>query len=145
MPALASRQMVCDAVQDDKFKKAPEVRNHCVRIYYNDGYWVDVPVYRERTDPNTKNTFLELASADWKKSDPEGVTNLVSGSLTTREPDVSQGGDPQFRRIVAYVKGIAASRTSWNWPSGFMISVWLKLAIRPIAATMSHSAIRSYR
>ncbi len=42
--ALEARKMVCDAVQDDKFKKPPEVRNNCVRVHYNEGYHVDMPV-----------------------------------------------------------------------------------------------------
>lgn len=47
MSALAVRQMVCDALQDSRFKRAPEVRKNCVRVYYNDGYHVDVPSYRK--------------------------------------------------------------------------------------------------
>ncbi len=81
MSALDARKMVCDALQDDKFKKKPEVRANCVRVFYNDGYWVDVPVYRERVDANTKATYLELASADWKLWSPKASP---SGSRTWR-------------------------------------------------------------
>jgi hypothetical protein len=37
--------MVRDAVDDDKFKKPPEVRPNCVRVFYEAGYHVDLPVY----------------------------------------------------------------------------------------------------
>src|SRR3954469_21246514 len=44
--ALQARQMVCAALQDDKFATEPEVRKNCVRVYYEAGYHVDVPAYR---------------------------------------------------------------------------------------------------
>jgi hypothetical protein len=122
MSALDARKMVRDALQDDKFKTEPEVRPNCVRVYYNDGYWVDVPVYRERVDANTKTTYLELASADWKHSDPEGVTSWFQALEKRLSRDFGKGGDPQFRRVVAYIKALAVSRRTWNWPNGFMLS-----------------------
>jgi hypothetical protein len=124
MTTLEVRQMVCDALQDAKFKKKPEVRKHCVRVYYNDGYWVDVPAYREVTDSNTKETYLELASTRWTRSDPAGVTTWFRNLETTLSPDAEKQGDPQFRRITAYVKALSKQRTSWiTWPTGFMSSV----------------------
>jgi hypothetical protein len=123
MSAPDARKMVCDALQDDKFKTKPEIRTNCVRVSYNDGYWVDVPVYRERVDANTKTTYLELASADWKRTDPEGVTAWFQDMEKRLSRDFDEGGDPQFRRVVAYVKALAVSRKTWNWPNGFMISV----------------------
>jgi hypothetical protein len=46
MTSLQARQMVRDAVDDGKFKTPPEVRSNCVRVYYEKGYHVDLPVYR---------------------------------------------------------------------------------------------------
>ena len=46
MTSLQARQMVRDAVDDGKFKQAPEVRSNCVRVLYEAGYHVDLPVYR---------------------------------------------------------------------------------------------------
>lgn len=46
MTSLQARQMVRDAVDDGKFKKPPEVRSNCVRVFYEKGYHVDLPVYR---------------------------------------------------------------------------------------------------
>ena len=46
MSALAARQMVCNALNDGSFKTPPEVRLNCVRVYYDAGYHVDIPVYR---------------------------------------------------------------------------------------------------
>src|SRR5260370_30229571 len=44
--ALEVRQMVRDAVDDGSFKTKPQVRENCVRIYYDAGYHVDIPAYR---------------------------------------------------------------------------------------------------
>jgi hypothetical protein len=120
MTPLEARTMVCDALQDTNFKTKPEVRKNCVRVHYNEGRWVDIPVYREVVEGNT--TRLELASREWKTSDPEGVTAWFE-SLVSKSPDADKAGDPQFRRIVSYVKGLAKTRMSWNWPTGFMVSV----------------------
>ena len=46
MTSLQARQPVRNAVDDGRFKQAPEVRSNCVRIYYEAGYHVDLPVYR---------------------------------------------------------------------------------------------------
>lgn len=44
--ALEAREMVRNAVDDGSFNRKPEVRENCVRIYYEAGYHVDIPVYR---------------------------------------------------------------------------------------------------
>ena len=70
MSALQVRQMVRDAVDDGSFKTKPEARANCVRVFYEAGYHVDLPVYRRVT---TKDIFgnesyaHELASSDWNQ------------------------------------------------------------------------------
>lgn len=123
MSAPDARSMVHDALQDISFNKRAELLTNCVRVYYNDGYWVDVPVYREQVDAATGKPYLEIATAEWKLSDPEGVTDWFKDLESRLSPDADQDGDPQFRRVVAYIKALAVSRTTWNWPNGFMISV----------------------
>ncbi len=117
--ALDARKMVCDAAQDKKFKKPPEIRNNCVRVYYNEGHHVDMPIYREYEDDNG-NTVIELASADWKASDPEAVTKWFNQSVIDQSPDETNGR--QMRRIVRLLKFWCKSRDSWNMPTGFIIS-----------------------
>jgi hypothetical protein len=67
MTALAVRQMVRDAVDDGSFARAPEVRKHCVRVYYQAGYHVDLPIYRKVEEKNWSGdvtSHYELASSD---------------------------------------------------------------------------------
>lgn len=118
---IEAKQMVCDALKKDesKFKQSPEVRRNCVRVYYADGFTIDIPVYREvGTEPDTT---YERASSDWLESDPEGVTEWFNRQVINKSPDETNGR--QMRRLVRLLKAWSRSRTSWNMPSGFILSI----------------------
>jgi hypothetical protein len=125
MTALQARQMVRDAVDDGSFKKKPEVRTNCVRVYYVEGYHVDLPVYRRVT---TKDGFgnetyhHELASSDWKRSDARDVTAWFEDENKQQSPDDDNG--LQLRRVTRETKKYARSRSSWGSQilSGFGIT-----------------------
>jgi hypothetical protein len=125
MSALQARQMVRDALDDGSFKTPPEVRKNCVRVYYEAGYHVDVPVYRRVT---TKDAFgnetyhHELASSDWKRSDARDVTEWFEKENNNQSSDKDNGR--QLRRIVRQIKKYARSRDSWGSQilSGFGIT-----------------------
>jgi hypothetical protein len=60
----AAKEMVCKALSSGTtFKTPPEVRNNCVRVFYNDGFHVDVPVYRSYEKDGID--IKELASSTW--------------------------------------------------------------------------------
>jgi hypothetical protein len=125
MSALQARQMVRDALDDGKFKTPPEVRKNCVRVYYEAGYHVDVPVYRRVTtkDALGNETYHhELASTDWKRSDARDVTDWFEAENDRQSPDKENGR--QLRRIVRQIKKYARSRASWDSQilSGFGIT-----------------------
>lgn len=125
MTALQARQMVRDALDDGSFKTPPEVRKNCVRIYYEAGYHVDMPVYRRVT---TKDVFgnetyhHELASSDWKRSDARDVTEWFEKENNAQSPDTENGR--QLRRVTRQIKKFAKSRDSWGGQilSGFGIT-----------------------
>ena len=123
--ALQARQMVRDALDDGTFKTPPEVRNNCVRVYYEAGYHVDMPVYRRVTtkDAVGNETYHhELASSDWKRSDARDVTAWFEEENYRQSPDEDNGR--QLRRVVRQIKKYARSRDSWNSQilSGFGIT-----------------------
>jgi hypothetical protein len=125
MSALQARHMVRDALDDGSFKTPPEVRNNCVRAYYEAGYHVDLPVYRRvitKTAWGTESHHHELASTDWKRSDARDVTGWFDGENTRQSPDVVNGR--QLRRVVRLIKKYARSRESWKSQilSGFGIT-----------------------
>jgi hypothetical protein len=115
MSSLEARQMVRDAVDDGSFKKKPEVRANCVRIFYDAGYHVDQPVYRRisKKDANGNQTFeYELASSEWKRSDARDVTAWFEKENDRQSPDTSNG--QQLRRHTRYLKKLARSRANWE-------------------------------
>jgi hypothetical protein len=115
MTALDARKMVRDAIDDGTFNTPPEVRKNCVRVVYQAGYHVDIPVYRQ---VKTKNWLLqdqihyELASGDWKRSDACDVTAWFEKENNSQSPDETNGR--QLRRIIRQIKAFARSRSSWQ-------------------------------
>ena len=118
--ALAVRQMVCDALQDDsRFNDPPEVKTNCVRVHYGAGYHVDIPIYR--TDESGNNP--KLASADWVASNAKCVKEWFCEENKQKSPDEQNGR--QLRRVVRLLKCFAKSRASWKdtLPSGFALTI----------------------
>ena len=125
MSPLDARQMVRDAVDDGSFKTKPEVRQNCVRIFYDAGYHVDLPVYRRVTtkDALGQETYhYELASSEWKRSDARDVTKWFESENNWQSGDATNGR--QLRRISRETKKFAKSRASWSGRilSGFGIT-----------------------
>lgn len=123
--ARDAKEMVRKALHDDRFNKAPEVRTNCVRVYYSAGYHVDVPVYRTVTKTNffgEQQTRYEIASSDWKESDPVEVTRWFNRENKRQSPDTTNGR--QLRRVTRMLKAFARSRESWRSriATGFMIT-----------------------
>lgn len=126
MSALDARQMVRDAVDDGSFKTKPEARLKCVRVYYDAGYHVDIPVYRtvvSKDSIGNETTHHELAGSEWKRSDARDVTAWFDDQNTRQSPDELNGR--QLRRITRLIKKFAKSRESWSGQilSGFGITI----------------------
>ena len=120
-----AKEMVRKALHDERFNKPPKVRTNCVRVYYSAGYHVDVPVYREVTPKNLygeQQTRYEIASTDWKDSDPLEVTRWFDRENQSQSPDTTNGR--QLRRQTRMIKAFARSRESWRprIATGFMIT-----------------------
>ena len=122
----ATKEMVRQAVHDDQFKRPPEVRTNCVRVYYDAGYHVDLPVYRIYEDTDWLGNIMlvqELASTEWRTSNPTAVTEWYHRENKGKSPDTHNGG--QLRRINRDIKKFMSSRDSWRkrMTSGFAASV----------------------
>lgn len=123
--ALDARQMVRNAVDDGGFKTPPAVRKNCVRVFYEKGYHVDLPVYRRVEEKDVWGNiteYFELASSDWTRSDARDVTNWFNQENRNQSPDETNGR--QLRRVTRLHKKFAQSRDSWKGRigSGFMIT-----------------------
>lgn len=113
------RGVVCAALQDDRFNKQPKVRDACVRVYYDQGYHVDIPVYRICESDGE----YELANGDeWVVSRAADVEDWFNERNQVLSPDDSNGR--QFRRIVRCLKKFARSRANWkeSIATGFTIT-----------------------
>ncbi|MFD2051871.1 cyclic GMP-AMP synthase DncV-like nucleotidyltransferase [Mesorhizobium calcicola] len=126
---LAAREMVWDALQDDRFNIPPEVLKNCVRVYYNEGYHIDVPVYRHVVVKDAwtgkESDHYELASSNWKRSDALAVTSWFQDFNKDNCDNASKDGDKgQFVEVVRLLKAFARSRSSWKGKisNGFVIS-----------------------
>ena len=120
MSALDVRKMICKILsEDNRFKDSAEVRNHCVRVNYNSGYHVDIPIYK--TDEDGSNP--QLASSKWMPSNAEDVSSWFDEQNQSNSPDKENGR--QLRRTVRLLKKFAKSRDSWKGalPSGFALTI----------------------
>ncbi|WP_442756062.1 cyclic GMP-AMP synthase DncV-like nucleotidyltransferase [Methylocystis sp. JAN1] len=122
MTSLQARQMVRDAVDDGKFNTPPEVRSNCVRVFYEKGYHVDLPVYRRVVTSTVfgEEVYYELASSSgWKRSDARDVSEWYE------DKRAASADGAQLRRINRDLKKYARSRYSWRSGilCGFGISV----------------------
>ena len=125
MTALEAKQMIRDAVDNGSFKNSPEVCENCVRVYYDAGYHVDIPVYRQVTEKDiwgNEQSYYELASTDWTRSDARNVTAWFDNENKTQSPDETNGR--QLRRNVRSIKKFSISRPNWKGKigSGFLIT-----------------------
>ena len=125
MRPVDAKEMVRKALDDTRFNVPPESRTNCVRIQYDEGYHVDMPVYRRVSKKNFAGesvTWDELAGTQWTRSNPLGVTKWFLAENKRQSPSLVNGG--QLRRLVRLLKAFAKSRRSWRGriASGFMIT-----------------------
>lgn len=113
-----AKKMVRDAVDDGSFNTPPEVKTNCVRVHYNDGSHVDIPVYRKIAQTDGSEKF-EIASSVWKESNPKGVNNWFNERLRLR---TNEGSD-QMRVLIRLLKAYCKHRPSYSLPSGFILTV----------------------
>ena len=142
LSSLDARNLVLDAVWDKSFATPPELKKNCVRVHYAGGHHVDIPVYRETLN-EYGNVYLELASSSWKLSDPEAVTNWFNNAVIDKSPDKTNGR--QMRRVVRLLKSFTKSRSSWNMPSGFVLSVLVDDYYKPVTGRDDEAFVETIR
>jgi hypothetical protein len=100
-------------MKDDRFNKQPDCKKNCVRIHYNDGYHIDIPIYRESKN-DSNETIQELASSEWEESDPKSINIWFKKQKKEKL---------ELRKVVQLTKKWARSRSSWNLPSGLILTI----------------------
>ena len=117
------REMVRDALKDEKFSKQPEILGNCVRVFYSEGYHVDVPSFRV-VDADTTDEHQELAGKDgWKASDPTQINRWFEERVQKLNRLQDDAGG-QLRRMIRLLKRFARSRgKQWNMPNGLKLTM----------------------
>ena len=113
-----------------------EARSKCVRIQYQKGCHIDIPVYRRVRNAGSHGSRFNIEIAinkDWKKSDARDVTKWFESENKKRSPDTSNGG--QMCRIVRLMKKYSKSRKKWKHKmlGGFAITVLVVECYQPNA------------
>lgn len=131
MTALEVQEMVRDALKDSRFNKQPEVHSNCVRVFYNEGYHVDIPCYR-LVDEGKSTERQELAAAgnQWVSSDPTEINVWFGDTVEMLNKGEAEAGS-QLRRMVRLAKRFARSRGSkWDMPNGLKLTMLVEECFR---------------
>jgi hypothetical protein len=131
MTASAIRELVRDALKDQRFKRQPKLMTNCVRVFYADeddyAHDVDVPIYREFEDENG-DTVTELAGeSGWIPSDPKRVNKWIEEVVADKNKK-TDGSGSQMRRMVKFTKRFCRSRnvdtnSDWDLPNGMKLTM----------------------
>jgi hypothetical protein len=89
-----------------------------VRVHYNDGSHVDIPVYRKTMQVGGGETF-EIASSVWRDSNPKGVNRWFNDRLELRSAEARD----QMRILIRLLKAYCKHRLGYSLPSGFVLTV----------------------
>ena len=114
------KEMVRDALKDERFEKQPQILKNCVRVFYEVGHHIDIPVYNTHENPSGK-IVCELAGEEWRESNPEEITEWFNTAVIDKSPD--DNNSRQMRRVVCLLKKWSRSRKTWDMPSGLTFSV----------------------
>ena len=125
--ALQTRKRIENAMLEGggNFRQPPEAKTNAVRVYYAEGYHVDLAVYREYEDDQGVR-ICEHAGSDWTNRDPMEITNWFNDTVRNCSPSKDYGATVspnQMRRVVRWLKAFARSREYWDLPGGLVISV----------------------
>lgn len=131
LSAQAVRELVREALRDDRFKRQPKLMTNCVRVFYADedayAHHVDIPIYREFEDKEG-NTVTELAGeSDWIVSDPKSV-NVWLEDVVIEHNAAVDGSGSQLRRLIKLMKRFCRSLRSdldvgWDLPNGMKLTM----------------------
>lgn len=113
-----TKERVCGALSRDKrFASPAQVFPKCVRQVYNEGYHIDMPVYRIRKEDDgqggTREVYELAGDGTWDASDARATTRWFKDGVS-RLNSIQEGRGNQMRRIVRLTKGFARSRDDWK-------------------------------
>lgn len=122
------KQIVREALKDDRFSKQPRICSNCVRVFYADTdeekHHIDFPVYRGWEKENG-DSHRELAGeSGWTPSDPTQVNVWFEDLIKSRNA-TTDGWGTQLRQLIQLTKRFCRSRpdTEWDRPNGMKLTM----------------------
>lgn len=122
--AKETQEMVLEAIKKNHpFKKAPKIIGNAVRVFYDEGYHVDIPSFR-KLDADKDTERLELAGVDgWAPSDPSEINRWFLKKVEDLNTARDDSGS-QWRRCIRLAKRFARSRgEDWDMPNGLKLTM----------------------
>lgn len=125
--AKGARERIRDAFIETggQFKETPTASKNAVTVWYSTGQHLDFAIYRKNVDEYGNDIIEHASGNDWKKRDPDAVTDWFRERVLTLSPKQENGAtveDKQLRRIVRLIKFFTKSRTNWTLPGGMIVS-----------------------
>lgn len=124
MTPQQAKQMVCDAlIAEGHGPDDIKVIKNCVRVTYEAGYHVDIPVYRIISDGNGGKTMEIASENEWRESNPREITEWFQRQ-EAKTLVKGEEQNPQMRRLTRLLKNY--SRTNLgddDSPTGLVLSV----------------------
>ena len=117
----AKRMVKAALIEGGGLRVNPIIKTNCVRVNYAAGHHIDIPVYRRTLDSNGNVTKLEIASNQWRDSNPREISDWFAKE---ERNSVEEGkSDPQLRRIVRLVKRYSRSHVGGDSLSGLILTI----------------------
>jgi len=117
----AKRMVKAALIEGGGLREDPIIKTNCVRVNYAAGHHIDIPVYRRTLDGNGNVTKLEIASDEWRDSNPREISDWFSKEEKNSVEDGKS--DPQLRRIVRLVKRYSRSHFDGDSLSGLILTI----------------------
>jgi hypothetical protein len=122
MTAVEAKTMVRDALLEGHgLRRDPEIKPNCVRVEYAAGHHIDIPVYRRILDDEGELIKIEIASKNWRESNPREITEWFRHE--EEKSKVEGEEEPQLRRLVRLLKIYARSNLEQKSLSGLILTV----------------------
>lgn len=114
---LAMRNIVANSIgkKTKQFNAEPEVKTSCVRIKYNDGYHIDLAVFKREEYYGNIHKY-QHAGSDWSYRSVRDLKEWFDNSITNKGENLV--------KVIRLLKMFVKSRENWvNMPSGLILSI----------------------
>lgn len=161
LSAVAVKEKVRNALQDDRFSRQPKICTNCVRVFYADTdeekHHVDFPAYRRWENEKGEERRELAGEKEWAESDPTQVNVWFNDTVESRNNTVA-GKGTQFRQLIQLLKRFCRSRpdNQWDMPNGMKLSMLvhecqpnynsrIDIAFRDLLTALESRLLRSKR